>query len=316
MSQTTLDLLILILIFGVVTLGLDLIVGYARIFSINQALLFGVGAFSYAFCVNSLHTSSLLAAWAIAVPIAATLSAIVAIVSLRVSGDYFLVASFGVQLIGLQVIYNWQDISGGASGVFGLPYPTILGWRPDTLGDYLTLTLVVCVVAYAGVAFLLVSPYGRLVRALGQDEPALGAAGFNPLRLKVGTFILGGSLAAIAGALYGGYNGIAQVSDYSLDVSISLLAMVIVGGAGRIVGGLLGACLLVEIPHLLDHLGVSSTSQGTVKQALFGGLLLAVVFLLPSGVSGTWSKLLNLVRRRIGRPSTAKTVDVGIKVAP
>jgi branched-chain amino acid transport system permease protein len=179
MSQSTQDVLILILIFGVVTLGLDLIVGYARIFSINQALLFGIGAFSYAFCVNNLHTSSLFAAWGVAVPIAAALSAIVAIVSLRVSGDYFLVASFGVQLIGLQVIYNWQDVSGGASGVFGLPLPTILGWQPVTLKDYLTLTFAVCLIAYAAVAFLLLSPYGRLVRALGQDEPALGAAGFN-----------------------------------------------------------------------------------------------------------------------------------------
>jgi branched-chain amino acid transport system permease protein len=297
-SATILDILILICIFGVVTLGLDLVVGYAGIFSINQALLFGIGAFSYAFCFTHLGTSNLFAAWLIAIPIAGLISAIVALISLRVAGDYFVVASFGVQAIGLQVIYNWQDVSGGASGIFGLPYPTIFGWQPQTEGDFFLLTGAIALIAYAVIAFLLLSPYGRLVRGLGQDEQALAAAGFDPLRLKVNTFVLGGMLAAIAGVLYGGYNGIAQVADYSLDVSISLLAMVIVGGAGRIVGSVLGACVLVTLPHLLDHVGISSTSQGPVRQALFGVLLLVVILFLPSGASGALVPLAGLFRRR------------------
>jgi branched-chain amino acid transport system permease protein len=307
MSAVTQDILILILIFGILMLGLDLIVGYARIFSINQALLFGVGAFSYAYCVKHLHTANLLAAAAIAIAIASALSAFVALVSLRISGDYFIVASFGVQLIGLQAIYNWQDVSGGASGVFGLPFPTVFGWQPSTLTDYLLLAFVVCVLVYGAVSFLLLSPYGKLMRALGQDESALAAAGFNPLRLKVSTFVLGGALAAIAGVLYGGYVGIAQQSDFSLSISISLLAMVIVGGAGRMVGGLLGACFLELMPHLLQNLGISSTSQGPAEQAIFGGLLVAVILFLPSGLSGAGASLVGLVR---GRRQLAPPVNV------
>jgi branched-chain amino acid transport system permease protein len=235
----------------------------------------------------------------------------VALISLRVAGDYFVVASFGVQAIGLQVIYNWQDVSGGASGIFGLPYPTIFGWQPQTEGDFFLLTGVVALVAYTIIAFLLVSPYGRLVRGLGQDEQALAAAGFDPLRLKVSAFVLGGMLAAIAGVLYGGYNGIAQVADYSLDVSISLLAMVIVGGAGRIVGSVLGAGLLVTLPHLLDHVGISSTSQGPVRQALFGALLLVVILFFPSGASGAFVPLAGLLRRRTRARSLASGTEVG-----
>ena len=307
MNPTLLDCLILILIFGIVTLGLDIISGYARIFSVNHALLFGIGAFSYGFCVNSLQSSDLLLAWAIAVPIAAILSATVAMASLRVSGDHFLIASFGMQLIGLQVIYNWHYVSGGAAGLFGLPFPTVLGWEPVTSEGFFALALAVAVIAYAGVAFLLMSPYGRLVRALGQDESALAAAGFNPLKLKVGTFVLGGSLAAVAGVLYAGYNGIAQVADYSLDISVSLLAMVIVGGPGRIVGGILGACLLVLLPRLLDQMGISSTSLGPIKQAAFATLLLAVIFFLPAGLSGTGASILGAIKQRFS-PSRADAV--------
>jgi branched-chain amino acid transport system permease protein len=313
-SATILDILTLICIFGVVTLGLDLIVGYARIFSINQALLFGIGAFSYAFCFTHLGTSNLLVAWLIATPIAGLISAIVALISLRVAGDYFVVASFGIQAIGLQVIYNWQDVSGGASGVFGLPYPTVFGWQPQSEGDFFLLAGVVAVVAYTVIAFLLLSPYGRLVMGLGQDEQALAAAGFDPLRLKVSTFVLGGMLAAIAGVLYGGYNGIAQVGDFSLDASISLLAMVIVGGAGRIVGSVFGAGLLVALPHLLDHVGISSTSQGPVRQALFGVLLLVVILFFPSGASGAFAPIAGFLRRRTRTPALAPGTEVSESV--
>ncbi len=304
MSAATQDLLILIAIFGTATLGLDLIVGYTGIFSINQALLFGIGAFTYAFCVNHLHTTSLLSAWALAVPVAAALSACIALVSFRVSGDYFIVASFGAQIIGLQVLYNWDAVSGGPAGVFGLPYPTLAGFEPSTLGDYLLLAGAVCGLAYLVTTFVLLSPYGRLLRALGEDEQALAAAGFDPRRLKLSAFILGGSLPAIAGVLYAGYIGIAQVNDYSLDISVSLLAMVVVGGAGRTVGGILGAALLVLIPHVLDRSGLSSATSGAIKQAVFGALLLAVVMFMPSGISGGVANGLRYVRRLMRRPST------------
>lgn len=286
MSAVTQDFLVLVLLFSIVTLGLDLVVGYVRIFSINQAVLFGVGAFTYAGAVTHLHSASMLLSWAIAIPVAALLSAIVALVSLRVSGDYFVVASFGFQLVALQALYNWTDLSGGAAGVFALPYPSLLGWAPTGVGSYLLLAAGVCALAYLLVLMLVRSPYGRLMRALGEDESALAAAGFSILRLKVATFMLGGALAAVSGVLYAGYLGVAQVSDYSLDVSISLLAMVVVGGAGRIVGGLLGAALLVLVPRGLDLVGVPTSVAGSLQQALFGGLLVLVMLFLPGGLAG------------------------------
>lgn len=298
MSAATYDVLILILIFALVTLGLDLIVGYTKIFSINQALLFGVGAFSYAYCVNHLHTASLFAAWAIAVPITAVLSAAIGLASLRVKGDYFIVASFGAQIIGLQVLFNWDTVSGGSQGTFGLPSPSVLGWTPSGQPEFLYLVVAVAAVVYLAATFLLRSPWGRLVRALGEDEAALAAAGFDPRRLQVVAFVLGGSLAAIAGPLYAGYVGIAQVADFELAISISLLAMVILGGAGRVAGGLLGAAVFVLIPHFLDQTSLSSTASAQIKQAIFGTLLLAIVMFVPAGLTGLIPSLGGLGRGR------------------
>lgn len=300
MSAVVLDLLIQLMIFSLITLGLDFIVGYTKIFSVNQALLFAIGAFTFAFCANTLNRTDLLLAWAIAVPCACAVSALAGLVSLRVRGDYFVVISFGLQTIGMQVIFNATSISGGASGTFGLPPVSVFGWQAQTQNDVLILVTVVAGLAYLLVTLLVRSPWGRLLRAVGEDEVAVEAAGFNVPRLKIVGFILGGALAALAGPLYVGYLGIAQVGDYSLNVSISLLAMVILGGAGRILGGLVGAAIFVGVPYLLNQFTLPLTMAAYLKQGIFGLLLLAIVVGMPSGLTGGVA----LLWHRIVHPGT------------
>lgn len=286
MNAVLVDLLIQLAIFSIITLGLDFIVGYTKIFSVNQALLFGIGAFSYAFCVQSLKTSNLLLAWAIALAVSAIVSALVGLISLRVRGDYFVVVSFGIQIIGMQVIFNVSALSGGQSGSFGLPAPTLLGWTPASQTDFLILVLGVAALLYLGTGLLLRSPWGRLLRSVGEEEAAVEAAGFNVRRVKIVAFIVGGCLAAIAGPMYVGYIGIAQVGDYSLNISISLLAMVLLGGAGRLAGGVVGAAIFVLVPYLLTRLSLPLSTAAFAQQAIFGALLLLVVVLLPGGLTG------------------------------
>lgn len=286
MSIANQDLLILIAIFGVVALGLDLLIGYTRIPSVTQALLFGVGAFSYAGITERFETPSFLLAVLVAVPIAMLISAITGFVSLRVVGDSFIVVSFATQLIGVQVIYNWSKVSGGPNGKYGLPFPSVFGWVPTTTTDFLVLTGSVCLLCYLVVTGLVLSPYGRLIRALGQEESALAAAGFSGLKLKVSTFMLCGALAAVGGVLYASYQGIAQVGDFSINLSMMLLAMVIIGGGGRIVGGLIGAALLQTLTFKLNQSGIPSSVSGPLNQAIFGGLVVAIVLFMPGGITG------------------------------
>jgi branched-chain amino acid transport system permease protein len=305
MSQATTNIIILILIFGIVTLGLDLVVGYAKVFSVTQALLFGVGAFSYAGSVNLLHTDDFFAAVGIAAVVAIALSGAIALASLRVSSDYFVVTSLSAQIIGVQVIYNWSALSAGATGIFGLPYPSVAGWVPVSINQYLWLTLIVFALVYALVAILLLSPYGRVVRALGANESALSAAGFNVRRLKVTMFVLCGLLAVIGGVLYGGYNGVAQTGDYSIDLSMTMLAMVIIGGTGRMIGAVIGAALLELVPYVLNNVGISSAISGPLNQAIFGAMLVLVVMFMPSGITGVTAQGINLLRQRVGRSAAA-----------
>lgn len=298
MSAAFLDILILIGIFSLITLGLDFIVGYTKIFSVNQGLIFAVGAFSYVFTSQILGITDIFLAWLVAVVASCALSAIIGFASLRVKGDAFVVVSFGAQIIGMQVIYNATPLSGGQSGVFGLQGLTLFGWSPRSQVDYLILIAAVTVIAYLLTAFIVRSPWGRLLRATGEDDVAVSAGGFDPRKLKVVAFMLGGAYAAIAGPLYVSYIGTAQVGDFSLAISISLLAMVILGGAGRLLGGLAGAIIYVLVPYLLDFADLPSATAAFVKQGIFGIALLAVVLFLPSGLTGGVADWIARLRRK------------------
>lgn len=313
--------LVLVFLFSVVVLGLNLIVGHARVLSVNQAALFGIGAFTYAAftklssgCLtincdrNALVRFNLphdvILVSLVAAVLAAVLSAIVALVALRIAGDYFIVASFGLQLVVIQVIYNMQFISGGPAGAFGLPYPTFLSWQFADTTTYLWVSLIALVLAFLLVSWVGRSPYGRLVRAMGQDERAVESAGFSIRRLKLSSFILGGVLAAIAGVLYAGYLGIAQTVDYNLDISITLLAMLVIGGTGSNVGAVLGVAFVIGVRQWLQLQDLPLSLVGAFQQLMFGVLLVLVVVLFPGGLIRVPSVLAALLR---GRP-------VGVKV--
>lgn len=276
----------LVLIYAVVLLGLNLVVGYGRIFSVNQALLFGVGAFAYAGVTKFLGTNELVVGWVVAVMVASALSLLVAMTTLRVSGDHFIIASFGIQLATLQALYNWSDLSGGPAGAFGLPRPTVLGITVTTPAQFLVLAFLIAAVCTTLAAVVVRSPYGRLIKAMADDEDAVTAAGFDVLPIKSGVFVLGGSLAAVAGVVYASYLGVAQASDFTVDVSIMLLAAVVAGGLRSVPGSIIGAVLLIGLPNALNLLSVPISVAGPLQRLLFGALLVAVVMFLPTGVAG------------------------------
>jgi branched-chain amino acid transport system permease protein len=301
------EVLTLTAIYAVVALGLNLISGYAGMFSVSQAALFGVGAFSYAGADRLLHTDSLLVAWGVAIVAGVVVSAAVGLVSLRVAGDFFIVASFGLQLVLIQVLYNWNTVSGGASGAYGLPLPTLLGWKIQAAQDFLVLALALALVAYPVAGWLVRSPYGQLLRAMRDDETALAAGGFGSGRLRLAIFVTGGVLAALAGVVYAAYQGVAQTSDFGVSVSIMLLAVVIVGGSGNLLGSALGALLFVGAPRLLNLLSVSESVAGALQQLVFGILVVLVMATLRGGMAQMLLGPLGRIRRHLQSRSLRPT---------
>lgn len=286
MDQVLLAIAIQLCIYVIVIAGLNLISGYAGVFSVSQGLAFGIGAFSYAGLVRFFGITELVVAIPLAAVAATLFGVVIGRASLRVSGDHFIIASFGAQIVGLQILYNWRELSGGGPGAFGLPSPTLLGVVVSGPIAWLLVSVIAAGAVLAVHAWLARSPFGVALRAMRDDPDALQAGGIEPVPLTLGAFVVGGVSAAIAGVLFAGYVTVAQVADYTITISISLLCAVIAGGAGTIRGSIFGVLLFVGIPRALDLLDVPTGIAGVAQQLVFGVLLVLVVLALPQGLAG------------------------------
>lgn len=296
MNQVLLDILSLSAIYSIVILGLGFIAGLGGLFSVVQAGMFGLGAFTYSGLYAYHAPTDLIVALPAAAAVGAVVSATLALVALRVSGDFFVVASFGLQIVLVDSLYNWNTVTGGPSGVYGLPTPHLLGKEFGTPAQNTALVICCAIVCYLLSWWLRRAPFGRLVRAMGADEVALQAAGFRPARLKLATFVIGGALASLAGVLYASYIGIAQVGDFDINASMLLLAAVLMGGSRSLFGSVLGAALFIGIPRLLSLLNTPASLAGPLQQLVFGLFLIMVMLFLPGGITSGLSQLVTSVR--------------------
>jgi branched-chain amino acid transport system permease protein len=294
------DITAQLLVFFVLATSLNFVIGFAKTLSIHHAALFAIGAFTYANFATRGWSEDLIVAIAAAGILGAGISVLLALGSLRVAGDYFIVASFAFQLLAVSVLYNWTAVSGGNYGLFGLAAPTFAGVPIEGVNGFIVLFALLALITLAFSIWLRRGPYGRIVRAMGESPSALATAGFGELRLKTGIFVMSGVLAATAGAMYASYLGIAQTGSFGVDVSILVAAMVVIGGVGSAVGSLLGAALVVISQPLLSTLDISTETSAALRQLFFGLTLVVVVTVLPRGLVQLGDLGRRLVPGRVG----------------
>jgi branched-chain amino acid transport system permease protein len=272
-------------IYVLLGLSTNLLVGIAGIFSVSQAAVFGVGAYIVAYCLMN-DVVTFLPALAIAAACCIALNILVTLPALRVAGDYFVVTSFGIQLLATAVFTNWTGGTGGANGLPGIPPPDLFGYSLDTTSQ--VVTLCAAGMAFGCLIFWLVmrAPFGRLLRAIREDELAVAAAGKSVLRAKVSAAALAGAFAGSAGALYATFLSFIDPSSFDLDSSILLLTMVVVGGARTLAGSILGPFLLLALPQILTLIDIPTTIAAAARQLLYGVLLILFMLFRPQGLAG------------------------------
>jgi len=272
-------------IYVLLGLSTNLLVGIAGIFSVSQAAVFGVGAYIVAYLLMN-EIVSFLPAMLVASAFCVLLNVLVTLPALRVSGDYFVVTSFGIQLLATAVFTNWTAGTGGANGLPGIPPADLFG---KTLDDS-SLLVALCVTAMVlgCLAFWLImhAPFGRLLRAIREDELAVAAAGKNVLRAKVSAAAMAGAFAGSAGGLYATFLSFIDPSSFDLDASILLLTMVVVGGARTLAGSIVGPFLLLALPQVLSLIDIPTTIAAAARQLIYGVLLIAFMLFRPQGLAG------------------------------
>lgn len=283
-----LHILILIAIYSILVVSLDLIAGYTGLLSIAHAAFYGIGA--YATALLSLHfQTNFLLNMVFGALGAALLGVVVAFPSLRIHDDYFVISTFGFQMIVYSVFNNWIDLTRGPLGIPGIPVASVFGFAIDNHWKFLILATVFAALTYGLVKKLVESPYGRVLKAIREDEVFAQSLGKNVNSYKIQVFVIGGALASVAGNLYAHYVTFIDPSSFTVLESILVISMVIIGGAGNLKGPVVGAAVLVVLPEALRFVGLPSSVAANLRQIFYGSLLVLMMLYRPKGLMGEFN---------------------------
>jgi len=283
-----LHILVLIGIYVILSISLNLIVGYTGILSIAHAAFYGVGAYVAALMALKLH-SPFLVNIVSAIAASSLLGVLIGVPSLRIRDDYFAIATFAFQVITFSVLNNWILLTGGPMGLPGIPQPVIFGCKISSHIEFLLLVWCFCAFVLWGSYRIIYSPFGRVLKAIREDEVFVQAVGKNVASYKVLVFVLGASMAAVAGSMYAYYISFIDPTSFTVMESIFIISIVIIGGAGSLWGSVVGSAVLVTLPELLRFIGLPNSVTANVRQIIYGGLLIALMMWRPQGFLGEYS---------------------------
>ncbi len=280
-----LHILIIIFIYAILGLSFNLILGYTGLIAMCHAAFFAIGAYASALLGIHWGTNFLIGILA-AMIIAGIVSLLVAIPAIRVRDEYLIVTTLALLMIVYTILMNWIDLTRGAAGLSGIPRPSLWGSKIDS-----PLSFVPLLGAFALICFLICwrivhSPFGRVLKAIREDEIAAASLGKNVRAFKIWVFVAGGALAAIAGSLFAHYMTYISPANFTINETILIFAIVIVGGVANAWGPVLGAVILVSVMEALRFLEISPVIVGFTRQIAYGLVLILFMCFRPHGFLG------------------------------
>jgi len=258
-------------------LSLNLVIGYTGQLNLGQSAFFAIGAYVSTILVKSYGWNFWLASLA-AVGAAGLLGLALAAFAVRLRGHYLAIASLGFAVITYQVLLNWENMTQGVRGIYAILPPV----GSTTALFYLVAGIAVLV--YVLLDNLVRSPIGDTLRAIREDEVSAASLGINGAIWKAFAFGLGAAIAGLAGCFYPGFVGTLVPDAFNIVESFTMMAMVIVGGMGTMIGPVIGAIVLTFLPELLRGFG-------ELRLMIYGLALMLVVMFMPGGIVQAWTAL-------------------------
>lgn len=281
-----------ILVYALLAVGFNVVIGYLGQLAFANAAFFGVGA--YATGLSMVH-------FGLPFPLAAVLGCaggalaglVVGLPALRVRGYYLAITTLAFGELMRWLYVHGGPITFGPSG-FNVPAPTFFGWPMQSEGSRYYVFLLVTATSIALTTGLLRSRFGRAFVAIRNNESAAAAAGIDVARSKVLAFIVSGALVGLAGALYAALNGRITPDTFGLGQLLIHFAIVMIGGLGSVLGSICGAVLLTAAPEVFRNLP-------GVQEIIFSVLLIVVLFFMPKGIGGVVARYVPALRERLYR---------------
>jgi branched-chain amino acid transport system permease protein len=297
-----------VLIFFIFAVSLNLLMGIAGQVSIAHSAFGAIGGYAAAYLAIK-HGWSFLPCVGIGMGFALAAGLVVSLPALRLSSDYLILLTLAVQAIILVVITGVSAL-GGQYGLVGVPTPTVFGMNFATPNQFLRLFIVLALIVLVICALIARSRFGLVLRGIREDELATQSLGKNVFLYKVSIFGITAAFAGLGGLLLTYYNGTAAPGLFGFDQSIAIVAMVVIGGSGNLLGSMLGAVIVVGTQPFFEKVLPFSPEKAALVRLLFYGITLVVIMrlrpqgLLPEGVSVVTPlrRLASGIRGRRGAP--------------
>ena len=279
---------IMICLYATLAQSLNLVVGYGGMLSLCHAAFYGLGAYIASLLMMQAHWPFLLSLVTAVVAVGA-LAWLVSIPAIRLHGDFFVLATLGLQVIVFAILYNWVEVTRGPYGLPGVPRPSLFSISITSPPAFLVLAIVAALLCCGVLWLLLSSPYGRTLQAVREDDIAAASLGKDVNAYKRSAFAWAGAIAAVPGVLFATYSSYIDPSSFGLEESIFILCIVIIGGAGNFRGPVVGAVVLVLLPEVLRFLRVPDSVAANLRQILYGLALVLMMRLRPQGIAGKYA---------------------------
>ena len=313
-------MLILVFIHAVVAIGLNILTGFGGLFSLGHAALMAMGAYTSALVSKGLETVPALAAAGFHVWIgmlagtvaAAVFGAILAAPSLRLKGPYLAMVTIAFGWVVWKILLEWVDVTGGELGITAIPKANI-GPLVLTTSYFYYLALAAVALAMVFQRNLIQSAYGRRLLAVKHSEIAAASVGINVYGVKVKVFVVSAALAGVGGALFTHQQNFINPDNFQFFSSVFFLLVVLFGGAGTLIGPVIGATVLTLLPELLHGFD-------RVRLIVYGVFILATLYFQPNGVAGFLrlrvTTLPNLPREETVAPAAIEGLRVDRPAVP
>ncbi|HEX5511281.1 MAG TPA: branched-chain amino acid ABC transporter ATP-binding protein/permease [Actinomycetales bacterium] len=304
------------LIYGLCAIGLSLLMGLAGQVSLGQAAFFAVGAYTHAILITRYDLHGVVAAL-IAVFAAMLVALVVGLPLLRLRGHFLALATLGLGII-VSVVVRELEITGGTSGIFGIPKPEINGRIYDSPAEFFWLLAPFVFIGLLLARNLVRGRTGRALSAVNDSEVAAECLGVNTFALRLRVFVLSAGYAGLAGVFYAYWLAVVSPEAAGFELSVQFLLMVVLGGLSTVWGAITGSAVVAVLDEgtraLLPKLLPGAT--GEVQLIGFGIVLVLLVVLLPGGLAQAWAMVTSRLRGRHGGGRAAGEVPTVAAGAP
>lgn len=279
-----LHILVLLQIYILLAVSANQKVGHSGLLSLGQAVFYGTGAYGIAI-VSTTYGLNYWFSFFIAIGCTALMGLLFSSIAGKVIELYFSLATLASQIIFFSIIYN-AALTNGSYGIAGIASPNVFG---VSINSPLLYT------AYTGFWLLLVivflrwfykTPLHSLIQATRDDEIAVLNLGKNPKYFKRMSVLIASVISGLAGTIYASYMSYIDPSSFTLDESILILSIVLIGGSGRLLGAIVGALIYILLPEVLKFILIPEDIAANMRMILFGLLLIIIVRYKPEGILG------------------------------